>query len=324
MQYRKFGQSEILVSKIGHGTWGMGGMWGPREDHTAIAALIRGLELGINFIDTAAVYGNGHSEELIASALKKHKAKDVFIASKVPPLNRQWPAREKNVSLVFPKEHIISETEKSLKNLRRDYLDLQQLHVWQDDWLKTPEFLEAVDTLKTQGKIKCFGISINDHDPNSAIQAVESGLIDSVQVIYNIFDQTPENKLFPTCEKHNVAVIVRVPFDEGSLTGKLTPNTEFHKKDWRKYYFTKARLEETCTRVESLKHLLDENSPDLPSLALQFCLSHPSVTTVIPGMRTLSHVESNCRISDLPKLTSEKREQLKIFSWPRNYYPSHG
>lgn len=324
MKLRTFGRTEIKVSEIGHGTWGMGGMWGPREDRTAIDALIAGIEAGITMIDTAAVYGNGHSEGLVASALKEAKAKNIFVATKVPPKNMQWPGRTLNVQEAFPADHIISETENSLKNLRTDSVDLQQLHVWRDEWLEDISWLAAVEKLKSEGKIKHFGVSINDHDPNSALKIVASGLVDSVQVIHNIFDQQPEDKLYPLCEEHGVAVIARVPFDEGSLTGMLTPDTTFHAKDWRKHYFTPERLQETCNRVEQLKTILDEDSPDLPTLALQYCLSHPAVTTVIPGMRTAKHVQSNCSVSDLPPLSDEKRAFLKTQAWPRNFYPSHG
>jgi aryl-alcohol dehydrogenase-like predicted oxidoreductase len=321
MQYRPFGKTNLNVSEIGHGTWTMGGMWGPRNDREAINALVRSLELGVTFIDTAAVYGHGHSESLIASAFRDAKTK-VSVATKIPPKNFQWPAKsDVSVKETFPKNHIIELTELSLKNLRADSIALQQFHVWSDSWLQeSDEWLEAIYSLKTQGKIKFFGISINDHDPNSALKAVSSGLIDSVQVIYNIFDQEPAEKLFPLCQKHGVAVIVRVPFDEGSLTGKITRETVFHKKDWRSRYFTKERLEETCQHIDLLcddtKHL---HKP-LYQIALEFCLAHPAVTTVIPGMRTTKHVKDNCIISQGDCLQDSDLKRLKRHAWKRNYY----
>ncbi len=315
MTFRKFGRTQQEVSVIGHGTWGMGGMWGPREDRQAIDALVYGLERGVNFWDTAAVYGMGHSEGLIASAMREAKTRDVLIATKVPPLNGQWPGRAKDVLQAFPADHIVAQTENSLRNLRRDYVDLQQLHVWNDAWLDNLSWLSAVETLKTQGKIRFFGVSINDNDPASALKIVASGLIDSVQVIYNIFDQSPEDELFPLCQKHDVGVIVRVPFDEGSLTGALTPQTVFHAKDWRKHYFTPERLPEVCARVEKLKTLLDADSPDLPTLALQFCLNHPAVSTVIPGMRSREHVRNNCAVPQNARLAPEKIQALKAHAW---------
>ncbi|MDO8519014.1 MAG: aldo/keto reductase [Deltaproteobacteria bacterium] len=312
MQTRPFGKKDLQVSEIGHGTWTMGSMWGPRDDEKALSSLIRSLELGVTFIDTAYVYGDGHSEQLIAKAFKK-TGKKVFVATKVPPKNYQWPARHHvPVSETFPAEHIVKFTETSLKNLEMDCVDLQQLHVWSDNWLDQGDWLTAVEKLKRDGKIRFFGVSINDHEPDSALKIVESGLIDSVQVIYNIFEQRPEEKLFPLCQKMGVAVIARVPLDEGSLTGTLTPKTQFPKGDWRKHYFTPERLKETCARVEKIKNL--------PHTALQFCLSHPAVTTVIPGMRTIAHVEDNCAASG-KKLSASELAELKKQAWPRNFYP---
>jgi aryl-alcohol dehydrogenase-like predicted oxidoreductase len=324
MQFRSFGKTGEVISEMGYGTWTMGGHWGPRDDRTAIDSLVRALELGVTFIDTAAIYGNGHSEGLIASAFREAGRK-VFVATKVPPKNLQWPAR-KNVSVseVFPADHIIEQTETSLKNLRMDSVDLQQLHVWQDAWLDDMSWLKAIEKLKTQGKIRYFGVSINDHDPDSALKLVATGLIDSVQVIYNIFDQTPEKNLFPLCQKHGVAVIARVPFDEGSLTGMLTPATTFHAKDWRRYYFTPERLVETCARVDQLRFLIRDEVKTLAQAALKFCLSHSAVTTVIPGMRQKKHVEDNCAVSDGKLLSDNELGELKKHAWPRNFYPQFG
>lgn len=323
MEYRIFGKTGIQVSEIGHGTWTMGSWWGPRDDRAAINALVRSLELGVTFIDTAWVYGEGHSEGLIASAFRESKKK-AFVATKVPPKNFQWPARaETPVEEAFPPEHVIEFTEKSLKNLRSECVELQQLHVWQDAWLKNPIFLEAVEKLKKEGKIRFFGISINDHQANSALKAVASGLIDSVQVIYNIFDQTPEEKLLPLCLEKNVGVIVRVPLDEGSLTGTFTKETTFHKTDWRKNYFTAERLPETVERANALRFLVRDEIRSFSQAALKFCLSHPAVSTVIPGMRKIAHVEDNCAASDGKLLKTEELQELKKHAWFRNFYPSH-
>jgi len=272
MKYRKFGRTGIDVSEIGHGTWTMGGMWGPMDDREAINALVHAIELGVKFIDTAAVYGDGHSESLIASAMKEAK-KRVFVATKVPPKNMQWPAKQDvSINETFPADHIIEFTERSLKNMRMDCVDLQQLHVWSDNWLEDQSWLAAIDKLKGQGKIRYFGISINDHQPNTALKMVESGLVDSVQVIYNIFDQSPQEKLFPLCQEKNVAVIVRVPLDEGSLTGTFTPDMKFNKKDWRRHYFTPDRLVETCERVEKLQFLIRDEIQNLSQAALKLYL----------------------------------------------------
>ncbi len=322
LQNKYFGQSEQTASILGHGTWTMGGHWGPRDDRGAIDALVRALEAGITFIDTALVYGDGHSESLIASALREAKKK-AFVATKIPPLDRHWPARPDSlVADTFPADHIIKSTETSLNNLRTDCIDLQQLHVWSNSWFGNGDWLEAIGQLKNAGKIRHFGISINDHDPRSALTLVESGLIDSVQVIYNIFDQSPEEELFPLCQKKNVAVIVRVPFDEGSLTGCLDFTKPFHKKDWRRFYFTEERIVETQKRIFDLKDVAQKHQMTLAQMALRFCLSHPAVTTVIPGMRTIQNVDANVAAAKLGALPQNIINELNSHAWPRNFYPS--
>lgn len=324
MRKRLFGKTGVEVSEIGHGTWTMGSHWGLRDDAAALDSLKLAIQSGVSFIDTAAVYGNGHSERLIGQTLKNISA-EIFVATKVPPKNYQWPARD-NVAVqeAFPADHIIFETERSLKNLGKDCVDLQQLHVWHDNWLGHGDWPEAISKLKADGKIRFFGISINDHAPQTALKMVESGIVDSVQVIYNIFDQSPADALFPLCQRKNVAVIVRVPFDEGSLTGFLKPNHKFHPKDWRRVYFTPERLPETIARVEQIKKLLEEHGRTLADTALRFCLAHPAVSTVIPGMRTTAHVSENISASDGLPLPSDLLDKLKSQKWLRNFYPSYG
>jgi aryl-alcohol dehydrogenase-like predicted oxidoreductase len=333
MKERVWGRAGVVVSEIGMGTWTMSKMWSQTDDSQAVKALIRAMELGVNFIDTAAVYGDGHSERLIAAALVQSGRRvqgRPFIATKVPPHNRQWPgSATARPSETFPAAHVVRYTEESLKNLGLDCIDLQQLHVWHDNWLADApsseaasgdaSFLAAIDKLKSQGKIRFFGVSINDHAPETALKIVASGLIDSVQVIYNIFDQSPEKELFPLCQKHGVAVIARVPFDEGSLTGLLTPETRLPKKDWRQYYFTPERIPEVCARVEKIRRLTTgEGSP--AQVALKFILAHPAVSTVIPGMRKVAHVEENLQASGNP-LPATLLAGLKNHAWPRNFYP---
>ena len=324
MRYRTLGKTGLKVSEIGFGSWGIGGkMWADTDEKESIKALHRAIDLGVNFIDTALVYGDGHSERLIGKVLKE-RSEEVYIATKIPPKNMIWPALKGTpIKEVFPPEHIIKSTEMSLKNLGRDFVEVQQFHVWNDEWVKTGEWeiaFEAVEKLKSEGKIKFFGISINDHEPENAIELIKTGEIETVQVIYNIFDQSPEDKLFPICIEHNIGVIVRVPFDEGSLTGKITPDTEFPPGDWRNRYFKGDRKRQVWERVEKLKKLLDEEAKTLPELALRFCLSHDAVSTVIPGMRKVKHVEENCSVSDGRKLSSKKLEELKKFRWVRNFY----
>ena len=321
MHYRPLGKTGWRVSEIGVGTWAMGGWWGPLDDRQALAALRLALELGVNFLDTALVYGDGHSERLIAKVLKgRASRKPVYVATKIPPKNFEWPARASTpLVAAFPASWIVQCTEQSLRNLRAERIDLQQFHVWADRWLMESEWYEAIQRLKRQGKIRAFGVSINDHDPASAVAVVRSGLVDAVQVIYNFFDQSPAEQLLPLCRAKKVGVIVRVPLDEGGLTGALTATTNFHPEDWRNRYFRGERLRETVERAERI-HALIPPDMTLTHAALKFCLSHPAVSTVIPGMRRPEHVEDNCAASDGKRLTPRLLEALKAHAWPRNFY----
>lgn len=320
MKYRLLGKTGISVSQMGIGTWGMGSMWGPRDDAAALAALLAAFGHGINFIDTAHAYGNGHSERLIAKA-RKESGESPFTATKIPPKNREWPARGTcPIDEVFPPDWIVEMTEASLRNLNAETIDLQQLHVWSPHWLQDLSWLQAIEKLKTQGKIRFFGVSLNDHAPASGLDLVKSGLVDTIQVIYNIFDQSPEDELLPLCREYGVGVIARVPFDEGSLTGTLSPETVFHKSDWRRFYFSGNRLRETCERVAQIKKDCCGGGESLAELALRFCLSHDAVSTVIPGMRKVSHVEENCRALERGDLTNSDRNRLAKYKWIRNFY----
>ena len=321
MRYRAFGNTSWRVSEIGAGTWAMGGMWGAVDEQEAIAALHRALACGVNVIDTARAYGDGRAEALIAKALAG-RSETVYLATKVPPKNLEWPARrDVSVEEAFPAAWIIRCTEQSLRRLKRDTLDLQQLHVWAPGWLAQQDaWWPAVERLKREGKIRAFGISINDHDPDTGLELVSSGLIDSVQVIYNIFDQRPSERLFPLCQQHHVGVIARVPFDEGGLSGALTERTTFEADDWRVDYFRGERLQETVRRAGRLTFLIRDEIHTLAQAALKFCLSHPAVSTVIPGMRRRAHVEENCAVSDGKPLSTSELLQLKAHAWSRNFY----
>ena len=326
MRRRAFGRTGWQVSEIGFGCWGLGGGWGPRDDAGAQAALRRALELGVNFFDTAFIYGEGRSELLLGEVIREHRASaragpPVYVATKVPAENLEWPANPRTpIRNCFSREWILRCTETSLSRLGAEWIDLQQLHVWTDAWVEAEEWREAVAQLKREGKIRAFGISVNDHEPDSALKLVATGEIDSVQVIYNIFDPRPAERLFPLAQEHGVAVIGRVPFDEGSLTGSFTAKTQFPRGDWRAGYFRDERLAETCRRVERLKEFLDPETPDPATLALKFVLNPPAISTVIPGMRRVENVERNCRASDGTRLPPEKLRRLQEHAWPRNFY----
>jgi aryl-alcohol dehydrogenase-like predicted oxidoreductase len=312
MRYRTLGRSNLTVSEIGFGAWGIGGEWGTRDDDQAVAAIHRALDRGVTFIDTAAVYGEGHSEELIAKALAGRDRAKVVIASKVPPKTFKWPvlARDRAKD-TFPSEWVVAQTEASLKRLNTDYLDLQQFHAWTPAYVRETDWLEGVEKLKRQGKIRAWGVSANDWDPYGTTSLVESGLVDSIQVIYNIFEQRPEEQLLPAAQKHNVGIIVRVPFEEGLLTGEMGPDYPFTPGDWRKDWLSPDRLAEAQSRTTALKPFLTPDTPTLAALALKFVLAHPAVSTVIPGMRRLKNVDANTAVTDTPPLPEATVAQLK-------------
>ncbi len=318
MQYRRFGRTNWQVSEIGYGMWGMGG-WTGSDDEESRRSLDRSIELGCNFFDTAFAYGMGRSEKLLGEALKRHSGRKLFVATKVPPMNLKWPGRaETPVAEVFPADHIVAMTEKSLANLERDRLDLQQLHVWSDAWAEDGGWQRAAEELKRRNLVDAFGISVNRWEPANVLKALRTGLVDSVQVVYNIFDQSPEDVLFPACHELDVAVIARVPFDEGSLTGTLTRNSTWPEGDWRNIYFTPANLAETLERVERLDMLVPSGM-DLPEMALRFILASPDVATVIPGMRRTRHVERNLTASNGEPLPARLLEALRAHRWDRTH-----
>lgn len=321
MRYRKLGRTNLEVSEIGYGAWGIGGkQWLGGSDEESLRALRRAIELGLNFIDTALAYGDGHSERLVGQVLREAGAR-VYVATKVPPRNRLWPARPGiGIEEVFPYDYVMRCTEESLRNLRVETIDLQQLHVWNPEWIGSDSWRRAFEDLKRSGRVRFVGVSINDHQPDSALELIRTGLIDTVQVIYNIFDQTPEQNLFPLCMVRNIGVIARVPFDEGSLTGTITETTEFDPDDFRAEYFRGDRKKQVVERVAALKRDLAGVDGTLPEIALRFCLSHPAVSTVIPGMRKVRNVEANCAVSDKGPLDERVLQILRRHAWNRNFY----
>jgi aryl-alcohol dehydrogenase-like predicted oxidoreductase len=317
MRYRTFGRLGWSVSDIGYGMWGMGG-WTGSDDQESLASLDRAVALGCNFFDTAFAYGDGHSEQLLGETLKRHSGKRLYVATKVPPKNRVWPGRATTpISEVFPYDYIREMTERSLKNLGVKTLDLQQLHVWNDAWVDDEGWQRAARDLKREGLITGFGISVNRWEPANVLAALDTGVVDAVQVVYNIFDQAPEDALFPACQQLNVAVIARVPFDEGSLTGMMTPGMTWPKGDFRNIYFTPENLRTTLAHVDRLKPLVPSGET-LADLALRYILHHPAVSTTIPGMRKLKHVDQNIAVSDAAPLDPALLSALKAHRWDRN------
>lgn len=306
---------------MGYGAWGIGqSMWIGADDRESLRALERAIELGLNFIDTALAYGNGHSEQLVGKVVRGRSG-PVYVATKIPPKNMRWPASgADDVDVAFPGEHIRSRTEKSLRNLGIERIDVQQLHVWHDNWLEQGDWLETVQALKREGKIAYFGVSINDHAPETALGLVRSGNVDTVQVIYNIFDQSPEDELFPAVKEHDVGVLARVPFDEGGLTGAIGPGTEFPAGDFRANYFKGDRKQQVADRVAAIVDDLGIAPDAIAETALRYILSSDAVSTVIPGMRSIRNVERNCAAGDGRGLPREQVERLHAHRWVRDFY----
>jgi aryl-alcohol dehydrogenase-like predicted oxidoreductase len=320
MLTRRFGRLEWRVSEIGYGMWGVGGGeggWTGADDPQSMASLEQAVALGCNFFDTAWIYGRGHSEALLGRLRSRRTDSRLYVATKIPPKDRRWPStRNSRLADVFPPEHIREYVAKSLANLQTDRIDLLQFHVWEDSWANDPSWQREIARLKSAGRIDAVGISVNRWEPWNVIGTLRTGLIDAVQVIYNIFDQSPEDELFGVCRELNVAVIARVPFDEGTLTGGLTHDTSWPPGDWRNSYFVPENLRESVQRAEALKRMLPPGC-SLPELALRFILQNPDVHCVIPGMRRLAHVRNNIACSDGRRLPPAMMMELRRHRWDR-------
>ena len=321
MMMKKFAKSKEQISLLGFGCWGIGkAMWIGADDNESKKALQRAIDEGINFFDTALVYGNGHSERLVGE-VEKESGKKLFVASKVPSHKYEWPASDQStLAESFSKDHIIKMTEASLKNLKRDYIDLMQFHVWNDKWAKNDEWKEAVLKLKKDGKVRFWGISINDHQPSNGIEAGKTGLIDSYQVIFNIFDQKPIDHLFPFCKENKISIIARVPFDEGALTGNINPSTEFPVGDFRNNYFQGKRKVEVKLRIDEIWNDVKTETNSVAEAALRFIISFDAVTSVIPGMRKEKNLMANINSIKKGPLSAKLLDKLKVHKWDKNFY----
>ncbi|HIG31709.1 MAG TPA: aldo/keto reductase [Verrucomicrobiales bacterium] len=316
MNYRKFGRTQWEVSELGYGMWGMAG-WTGSDDSESLRSMQRAVDLGCNYFDTAWGYGEGKSESLLGELVRMNSGKKLFTATKIPPKNFQWPSR-RNYSLedCFPPDHIQEYVERSLKNAGLDSFDLMQFHTWEDSWLEDDRWVSKMNDLKSQGLFHGIGISINRWEPWNGVKAVQSGIIDSVQVIYNIFDQNSKDELFPACRENDVSVIARVPFDEGTLTGILTKESKWPEGDWRNTYFVPENLNSSVEHADALKPLVPEGMT-MPEMALRFILDEPTVTTIIAGMRKLNHVEMNIATSDAGPLDASLLAELEKHRWDR-------
>jgi aryl-alcohol dehydrogenase-like predicted oxidoreductase len=316
MRTRPFGRLGYAVSEIGYGMWGMAG-WTGSDDERSLAALHEAVRLGCTLFDTAWGYGKGHSERLLGELVRAHPDKRLYTASKIPPKNWQWPSRRgMKLDDVFPPDHIREYAERTLENVGIPHLDLLQFHVWEDAWAHDDRWWSAMSALRDEGLIGAIGVSVNRWEPENVLHTLRTGHVDAVQVIYNIFDQSPEDELFPLCEELDIAVIARVPFDEGSLTGAMTRESRFPESDFRSVYFGPENLGPTIDRVEALRAELSAEV-SLPDVALRFILADSRVSTVIPGMRSIAHVRSNIAASDSPRLSADLLARLRAHRWDR-------
>ena len=322
MKFRKLGRTGLNVSEVGFGGWAIGGSWGPQSEAASVGALNRALDLGVNFIDTAAGYGNGKSEEIIGSVLKTRRD-EVIVATKTPPTDGPWPPSPYcKVSTRYPEKYLRENIEQRLRHLGTDRIDILQLHTWTRAWNRNPEAFEVLRKIKAEGKVRFVGVSTPEHDQNSVIDLMRGGWVDVVQVIYNIFEQEPAAELLPTAAETGVGIIVRVVFDEGSLTGKWTQDTVFPEGDFRRNYFQGDRLGRAVERARKVGLDLEGSGLTLPQAALKFALSHSAVGTVIPGMRSTAKADANCGVSDLAALSPDLLRRLHAHNWLRGVWYS--
>ena len=322
MKYRRFGRLGWDVSEIGFGAWALGSHWGAQDDEESVRALHRAIDLGCNFLDTAQAYGDGRSERIIARALRERKCERIYVATKIPPKRPgSWPPGPYDrIDDRYPEDYLREQVEFSLRNLETDCLDLVQLHTWTRAWNRAPAALDVLDGLRRDGKLRGIGISTPEHDQNALIDLMRAGRLDSVQVIYNIFEQEPQAEFFPVAAEHRVGVIVRCPFDESVLTGKFTPQSRFEPGDFRNQYFAGDRLERAVHRVARIREAIGGAEPDLPTAALKFALKPAAVSTVIPGIRNVRQAEANCGVSGRPPMSDDVERRLREHYWLRAFW----
>jgi aryl-alcohol dehydrogenase-like predicted oxidoreductase len=320
MKYRILGKTGIKVSEIGFGAWAIGSSWGAQKKENSVEALHTAIDQGLNFIDTALGYGNGKSEQIIAEVLKERR-EDVTVATKIPPAAGPWPPSPYCQVEDRYSEHYIRKTVDICRNnLDTDCIDILQLHTWTRAWNRNPKPLDVLRKLKHEGIIKLIGISTPEQDQNSVIHLMKEGYLDTIQVIYNIFEQEPAAELLPIAAETNVGVIIRVAFDEGILTGKYTKGHAFPEDDFRSKYFQGDRLSRAVERVDRIKAEISGTNYTMPQVALKFALDHPAVGTVITGIRNKKQAEMNIAVSDLPNLTGDLVNKLKKHNWMRSFW----
>ncbi|MBN1834713.1 MAG: aldo/keto reductase [Spirochaetales bacterium] len=322
MKHRPFGKTGLEVSEIGFGAWAIGGSWGSQRDEDSIKALHRALDLGVNFIDTAAGYGDGRSERIVGKVLRERGEQGrVVVTTKTPPASGPWPPSPYcRWQDRYSEEYLRANVEERLRNLGTETLDVLLLHTWTRAWNRDPQPLEILSKLKKEGKLRFFGVSTPEHDQNALVQLMRDGRLDAVEVIYNIFEQEPAAEFLPEAAEKGVGVIARMPFDESALTGKLTESTRFEEGDFRNNYFMGDRLSRTVREVRKVAADLEGSGYTLPQAAIRFVLAHRAVSLTIPGMRNLQQVEANVGVSELPDMPEDLQRRLRAHNWRRAFW----
>ena len=322
MHYRTFGRLGWRVSEIGFGAWALGGgAWGSQDDRDSLATLHEALDLGVNLIDTAAGYGNGRSERVISRALAERGGRQrehVYLVTKTPPVAGNWPPQpHERVEDRYPEAHLRANLEERLRELGVDCIDVLLLHVWSRSWNRDPAPFAVLERFKQEGKIRAYGISTPDHDQDQLNTLLAAGRLDVVQLVYNLFEQQPAAEALPLAQESGAAVMGRLVFDEGALTGKLDPTKPFPADDFRSRYFGGDRLARTAERVARIREDLAGTGVELPAAAIKFALAHPAMSTVIPGMRNAAQARANVAVSDQPDLSPELLARLRRHIWLR-------
>lgn len=323
MRFRAFGRTGWQVSEIGFGAWQIGGDWGTVDDRASIDTLHYAFDKGINFVDTAELYGNGHSEEVIGKALREWHATKIYVATKVRPI--VWPSPQDDAPQMrgrFPEWYVRDNVEKSLKRLGVERIDLFQLHSFMPSAMVELDWLETLNKLRREGKIDRVGVSLRDFRPQEGVGLARAGLVDSQQVVFNLFEQRPAGDLFHAGEASRTAFIARVPLDSGSLVGNWTKDTyaAWQPGSQPHTMFRGERFAETLARVENLKTVCRPYYATLAEAAMRYVLSAPQLSVLIPGMKNRAEVDMNLVYSDGARFPQELNSQLPPHMWIRDYY----
>jgi aryl-alcohol dehydrogenase-like predicted oxidoreductase len=323
VQRRPFGRTGWDISEVAFGAWQLGGQWGPVDDDASVRALLDAYERGINFVDTAEMYGSGHSEEVVGRSLRDWTGARVYVATKVQPIHWPDPAEsDPDIAAAYPAAYLRSSVEASLRRLGVDRLDLIQLHCWMPGGVHDQGWLTTLQAMREEGKIDRIGVSLRDHRADEGVAIAQSGLVDSIQVIYNIFDQSPEQGLLAAAAASQTAIIVRVALDSGSLSGAWTPASydEWAPGSVLSTLFRGERFGQTLERVARIREVTDPFYESLDEAAIRFVLDAKEVSTVIIGMTSPERIERNLSFSDGGGLAPGLRDRLAGFEWKRNFY----